>query len=298
MLKNAIIYRILPHQPGFTVGQAEDALARQPFVACGPTQEYSCGWTPPRRVEHGALVETVGQHWVMRFRSEEKKIPADVLKRKVKEKAERILQETGRRPGKKESKELKEEARLDLLPMAFSREAETLVWMDPVGRFLTIDTASQSRADDIVTTLVESLPGLSLALLDTKTSPQAAMSQWLLEQEPPAGFTVDRDCELQSNDESKAKVRYVRHPLDTTEVEDHIRAGKLPVLLALTWDDRVSFVLTAGLQLRSIQFLDSVFESQGADAASGFDADVTIMTGELAELIPDLLTALGGEARA
>ncbi|MDX4958199.1 recombination-associated protein RdgC, partial [Delftia acidovorans] len=64
---------------------------------------------------------------------------------------------------------------------------------------------------------------------------------------------------------------------------------------AMTWDDRVSFVLTQGLQLRKVAMLDVVTESKDGDG--GFDADVAIATGELSKLIPDLIDALGGEGR-
>ena len=107
---------------------------------------------------------------------------------------------------------------------------------------------------------------------------------------------MDRECELKSADEAKAVVRYARHPLDIDEVRAHIEAGKLPTKLALTWDDRVSFVLTEGLQLKKVAFLDTVFEGQTQDDG-GFDADVAIATGELSQLIPDLIAALGGEGR-
>ena len=123
------------------------------------------------------------------------------------------------------------------------------------------------------------------------------MSHWLKEQEPPVGFTVDRECELKSADEEKAVVRYARHPLDIEEVQAHIAAGKLPTKLALTWDDRVSFMLTEGLQLKKVSFLDTVFEDKAADDG-GFDTDVAIATGELSKLIPDLIEALGGEAES
>jgi len=212
-------------------------------------------------------------------------------------KAARIEQETGRKPGKKESRELKDEAKLDLLPMAFTKQGSMWVWIDPQARWLVLDTGSQGRADEVVSLLVELLPGFAVALLDTQTSPQAAMAHWLKEQEPPAGFSVDRECELKSADEAKAVVRYARHPLDIDEVRAHIEAGKLPTKLALTWDDRVSFVLTEGLQLKKISFLDTVFEGQAPDD-QGFDTDVAIATGELTKLIPDLVEALGGEGRS
>ena len=291
-----IVYRIAPGWQADLV-QVEEALAKAPFMECGATQEKSLGWVPPRGEQHGALAESVGGQWILRFMVESKVLPGSVLNRRVKEKAARIEQETGRKPGKKESRELKDEARLDLLPMAFTKQAAMWVWIDPQACTLALDTSSQAHADEVVSLLVELLPGLALALLDTQTSPQAAMAHWLKEQEPPAGFSVDRECELKSADEAKAVVRYARHPLDIDEVRAHIEAGKLPTKLALTWDDRVSFVLTEGLQLKKISFLDTVFEGQAPDD-HGFDTDVAIATGELTKLIPDLVEALGGEGRS
>lgn len=293
MFKNLTIYRISGQV--VTLNQLEAALQKAPFVECGATQEKSAGWVPPRGEAHGALVESIGGQWIARLMIETKAVPGDALARKVKEKAERIEQETGRKPGKKETRDLKEEARLDLLPMAFTKRATTWVWIDPQARALVIDTSSQARADEVARSLVEQLPaGFALALLNTKTAPQAAMAHWLNEQEPPEGFTVDRECELKSQDEDKSVVRYANHPLDIQEVLDHINAGLLPTRLALTWDGRVSFTLTQQLQVKGIRFLDSVFESQQADEG-GFDADVAIATGELGKLIPDLVKALDGE---
>ncbi|MBO9679520.1 MAG: recombination-associated protein RdgC [Acidovorax sp.] len=156
MFKDLIIYRIAQTWAP-DLQTVEDALIKASFAPCGPTQEKSTGWVPPRGEEHGALVESVGGQWIARFMTEAKQIPSDVLKRKVDEKAARIEHETGRRPGRKESKELKEEARLDLLPMAFSKQASTWVWIDQAARLLVIDSSSQGRADEIVSALVEPL---------------------------------------------------------------------------------------------------------------------------------------------
>ena len=62
----------------------------------------------------------------------------------------------------------------------------------------------------------------------------------------------------------------------------------------MTWDDRVSFVLTDTMLVKKVSFLDVVFEGNKPED-SGFDADAAIATGELAQLIPDLMAALGGE---
>lgn len=294
MFNSLIIYRISESwAPDWA--QLDAALAKQQFEGCGPTQEKSVGWVPPRGEEHGAMVEAIGGHWIMRLKTETKMLPSAVLKRAVDEKSAEIEVKEGRKPGRKEKQELKENCKLELLPMAFTKQSATWVWIAPEARMLVIDSGSQGQADQIVTMLVEASPGFAVALIDTQTSPQAAMAGWLHSHDAPAGFSIDRECELKSSDESKAVVRYGRHPLDIEEIREHIDQGKMPTKLALTWDDRVSFVLTAGLQLKKLTLLNMVME--GKVDESGFDADVAITTGELIQLIPDLIDALGGEGR-
>ena len=121
------------------------------------------------------------------------------------------------------------------------------------------------------------------------------MAEWLASKEAPAGFSIDREFELKQPDSEKSVVRYARHTLDIDEVGEHIRQGKLPTQLALTWAGRVSFVLTESLALKKLKLLDVVLEGNAQGADGGFDADVALTTGELSRLIPDLLEALGGE---
>ena len=294
MFKNVIVYRI---GPGWAaqLAQMEESLQTARFVPCGASQEKSFGWVEPRGEAHGPLVEAVGGQLIMKFMTEAKVLPGPVVNRKAQERLEQIEATTGRKPGKKETREIKEDVRLALLPMAFTKQAKTTVWIDPQAQLLVIDAASQGRADEVVTALVTAFDGLNLALLNTTTSPVAAMSEWLTSQEPPAGFSVDRECELKAADESKAVVRYSRHALDTDEVRQHIAVGKLPTKLALTWEGRVSLLLTESLQVKKIAFLEGVFDGSSQEKEDGFDADAAIATGELRKLIPDLLEALGGE---
>lgn len=115
-----IVYRIAPQwQVGLET--LEDALQKAPFAACGATQERAVGFVPPRGEAHGPLAESVGGQWVLRFMVEAKVLPGSVLARKVQDKVDQIERETGRKPGKKEKRDLKDEAKLDLLPMAFTK---------------------------------------------------------------------------------------------------------------------------------------------------------------------------------
>lgn len=293
MFKNLILYRV-----------KKDPMVLADFAAyafepCGAHQEKSIGWVPPRGQEFGALVETIGGHKLMKLMTETKAVPASVVKRGVDALAAEIEKSTGRKPGKKERREMADEVWQNCLPYAFTKQSATLIWGDTNSGLLAVDASSQPKADDAITMLLKAHEGLELQLLNTQTSPAAAMAYWLMEKEAPEDFSIDRECELKASDESKAVVKYGRHPLDIEEVAQHIRAGKLPTKLALTWNDRVSFVLTEGLQVKKLAILDVAFEesaSKSDTAADNFDADMAITTGELSMMIPALIEALGGEA--
>ena len=294
MFKNIIMYRIDTAWAS-TATQVEDSLQSGRYVECGASQEKSLGWIEPRGVANGPLLEAVAGQWIIKLMVETRALPASVVNRKAEERVAQIEASTGRKPGKKETRDLKDDIRLELLPMAFTKQSSSLIWIDREARLLVIDAASQARADEVVTLLVQALPGFAAALINTQVSPVASMAEWLLSQEAPAGFSVDRECELKAADESKAVVRYARHRLDTEEVQQHVREGKMPTRLAMTWAERVSFMLTEGLQLKKLAFLDGVFETSVKNKDDNFDADVAIATGELQKLLPDVLEALGGE---
>ena len=292
-----MIYAIAPTWAP-TAEQMQEGLERARFAECGASQDKSIGWIEPRGEAHGPLVENVSGQLILKLMIEVKVVPGSVITRKAKDRVAQIEASTGRKPGKKETRDIKDDIRLALLPMAFTKQGTVTVWIDATARRLVIDAASQTKADEVLTMLVKSLDGFAATLIDTTTSPVVAMARWLTTQEPPQGFSVDRECELKSADESKAVVRYSRHPLDIDEVRQHIETGKQPTRVAMTWDSRVSFVLTEALQIKKVAFLDVVFEnatgsSKGKD--DGFDTDVAIATAELRKLIPDLLLALDGE---
>jgi len=296
MFKNLTIYRLVSPWTQ-SASQLEEALGTMRFVKCGATQEKSVGWVEPRGHDNGPLVEVVGGQVILKLMIETKAVPTRAVADKVAEKVKEIEESTGRKPGKKERREIGDEIRLTLLPMAFTKVGAVMVWIDPQAKTLVVDAASQAKADEVMTCLIKAIDGLVVQLVSTLMAPATAMAMWLSTKDAPQGFSVDRECELKAADESKAVVRYSRHSLDTDEVAQHIACGKVPTKLALTWSDRVSFVLTDAMVLKKVALLDVVIEdTRGAQDGKedGFDADVAITTGELCKLLPDLFDALGG----
>jgi recombination associated protein RdgC len=295
MFKNLITYRI---GEGWTADAPllAEQLAKETFLPCAPTQPLAVGWAPPRGVEHAPLVEVVDGHWLVKLKREVRLLPSSVVQERIEELAEHLEQTTGRKPGKKAKKDMKEQATHELLPRAFTKTSATQVWIAPAQGLLFVDAGSTSRADEVITLLIQASPGLSLQLVQTAESPAACMAAWLQDGVTPEGFQIERECELKGSDDEKPVVRYARHPLDIDEVRAHLTSGKMPTRLALSWKDRVAFTLTEGFAIKKISFLDLAFE--GKPEASGdeaFDADLALATGELAGLIPALIEGLGGE---
>lgn len=267
-----------------------DAATQWSFVACGPTQPASIGFVAPRPVPHSSLVEVTGSHAVFCVQIEKRMLPASVVKKRCADRAAQIQADTGRKPGRHQMRSIKEEVTRELLPKAFQKQDRILVWLDRRSGFLSLETTSQAKSDAVVDLLVEACPGLRLSLVHTEQSPSACMSAWLVDRQPPAGFTVDDHCELK--DSEKRSVRYTHHDLDLEEITEHITSGKQPTRVGLTWSSRLSFVLSSTLQLRSVS-LPGV-SSSSSDAAQDFDARLAIATAELSGLYADLVLALGG----
>ena len=293
--KNLQIYR-LPAPWAMTAEQLEAHLAPQAFAPCTSLDMQSQGWVSPR--DNGMLVHTVNRQMLILLGTEKKLLPASVINQVAKEKAAELEEQQGFKPGRKQMKEIKEQVTDELLPRAFSIKRNTWTWIDPVNGWLVVDAASSSKAEEVLKLLIKAIDKFPMDGLRVARSPLAAMTDWLAADEAQGGFTVDQDTELRATGEGKATVRYVRHTLEADDVRRHIAAGKQCTRLAMTWADRVSFVLTESLTVKRIAPLDVLKEDSDSTMKNDderFDSDIALMTGELHRMISDLVEALGGE---
>jgi recombination associated protein RdgC len=295
--KNLQIYR-LPAPWAFTPEQLEAALAPHSFVPASSNELLRQGWDTPR--PNGGLVHVVNKQMLILLGAEKKLLPNTVINQVAKARAAELEEAQGFAPGKKAMKELKERVADELLPRAFSIRSNVWTWIDPVNGWLVVDAASPAKADEVIKLLLKAVDKLPLESLRVQRSPVGVMTEWLQADDAPAGFTVDMDTELRATGESKAAVRYVRHTLEAEEVRRHIAAGKQCTRLAMTWDSKISFVLTESLAIKGIKPLDVISEKESStkNDEERFDGDFMLMTGELAKLMADVVEALGGEAKA
>lgn len=296
--KNLQLYRLTPEWQ-ISPGDFEEKLSRFAFHPCGSQEWMSRGWIAPRGDQ--ILVYAQNRQWLVALGVEQKLLPAAVVNQAARERALKLEQQLGYRPGRKQMREIKDNVVAELLPRAFSRYRTSFAWIDPVNGWLAIDAPSSQKAEEVIEVLKRSLDDFPFSALRTRMTPVAAMSEWLSTGEGPGGISIDRDCELKSPFEEQALVRYVRHPLDSDEIRRHIANGKLPTRLALTWNNRVSFVLTDKLEVKKLALLDVAKAEGGSESETDddrFDADFALMSVEFNLLLTDLVEALGGESAA
>ncbi|NYE23249.1 recombination-associated protein RdgC [Pigmentiphaga litoralis] len=295
--KNLLIYR-LPAPWAMTSEQLEELLAEQAFTSGSSQEMQTQGWAPPR--ENGGLVYGLGNNLLLNLRTEKKLLPASVVNQVAKAKAQEIEEQQGFKPGRKQMKEIKENVTETLMPRAFSIQRDTRAWIDTKNGWLVLDASSPTKADEFLQLLNKSVERMPMANLHVEMSPAAAMTDWLSRDEAPVNFTIDQDTELRSSGEGRATVRYVRQSIEADDVRRHIEAGKQVTRLAMTWTDRVSFVLTESLAIKRVAPLDVIKEntdSTGVNDDERFDSDFTMMTGEIGKLLADVVEALGGEKK-
>jgi len=296
--RNLQIYR-LPAPYAMTADALAGALMIQAFTPASSSELLRQGWQSPR----GAgmpLVHAVNGQFLLQLVTEKKVLPAKVINQVAAARADEMEEQQGFRPGKKAMRDLKERVADELLPRAFPIRSAVLVWIDPVNGWLVVDASSPAKADGVVKLLLKAVDKMPLESLRVQRSPLAVMTGWLEADEAPYGFTIDQDATLRATGESRAQIGYKRHTLDPQDTRRHIAAGKQCTRLALTWNDRISFVLDESLAIKSVKPLDVLKENGTGvyDSDERFDSDFALMSGELAKLLADVVEAMGGEARA
>lgn len=291
--KNLRFFRL---HPDWSADAIDDAVAAHAFTPGTSQDPVVLGWAPVH--DEASLVHRVNGQILLCAKAEKKLLPTTVINQIARARAKDKEAEQGYKVGRKQMKELKEDLITELLPRAFNIERHVLVWIDPENKWLAVDAAAAATSDEVMGLLAKTFELFPALPVYTEQSPSAAMTGWLADFNAPYPFSIDQDAELRASGESRSVVRYARHNLDSDEIRKHIADGKQCTRLALTWADKISFVLTDGLEIKRVAPTDLLSEQQeqnSQDAAQDFDNTFVLMSAEFNTLLVELLEALGGE---
>ncbi|WP_394753475.1 recombination-associated protein RdgC [Crenothrix sp.] len=299
--KNLSVFR-LTETFTLTPEELEQQLEPMQFSACGPHELSAMGWTAPLGKSAQQLLHSTNGFMMLCAKKEERVLPSSVVNEMTAEKIFEKEEQQGRKLSKKERTEIKDELIFELLPRAFTFSNNTYAYIDPKGGWLVVDSASAKKAEDLLSLLRKSLGSLPAVPLNTINKPTTVMTEWLTTEQFPDDINIEDECELRSPEEEGGSIRCKRHNLFVPEIKNHLDTGKEVIKLAISWDQRISFVIDDILSIKRLKFLDmvqdQVAESSADDAAARFDADFSIMSAELANFLPRLLELFGGENKA
>lgn len=268
LFSNVIFYQ-LPNCE-LTDDEFLSALEMSPYAPCLKSQPVSVGWVPS--VTDGSLLTVNNGALFMTLHTEEKKVPADVVKQEVKVLVDKFKKKEGKDPTAEQIKEWKAHVTLSLLPRAFSKHTETRMIISPDKKWLAIDASSANKAEALIKLLRSALAAdeHSFATLPMRptVNMEQVMTNWLIQKELPE--KVEQGVEAKLSD-SEGIVKVERVDLFGTDVRKLLEANYKVLSLALNYDG-MSFKIDKTLTLKSFN-VDASMLPEDEDYSTEEDAD-------------------------
>ncbi|GAA0832992.1 MAG: recombination-associated protein RdgC [Marinomonas sp.] len=283
--KNAQIFQ-LKDTESLDTNELIDKIPEFPLKECGSQEEFSFGWLPLiRNSEQWSLAS---DHCLLfRAGKEEKVLPAAVVREELEAKVAEIELIEGRKVGRKEKTDMKDELVFTLRPKAFSKRTDVWAYIDLKAKILVINSTNASMTELLFKHLQTTLGSFPMSPLQAQVSPASLMTDWLTKNEVPASLETGDECEIQDGSEEKATIRFKALEPLSEDVTRHLEQGMAVKSLALRWTDKLTFVLHEDLTLRKIKFDDALKEAAFNDSQGGglsdMDANFSLMSLTLRE---------------
>ena len=264
------------------------------FTPCGNSSPTSIGWVPPvGKGEDAPLVHAANGILLICLKTEEKLLPASVLREQLAEKIDKIEETEGRKVKRKEKEGLKDEIYFSLLPQAFTKSSLMYAYIDLQQQVMVVDSASTNKAEELLTFLRKTLGSLKVEIPEIQ-SPMALMTDWIKNDSNPVLLQLENSCTLQNPQDEKSLVRCQKQDLGSKNILSFLNDGFCAIQLSLAWSEQLAFTLKQDFTIRQVKFLDAVKEAASdiftETPEQRFDADFAIMTETLRNFTADLLS--------
>lgn len=284
------------------------ALASKPSRMPGKMELNAVGFIPPVG-EEGAFIERVGpMAWVFAYRVAERMLPGKIVRNEVTTRVRKIEREQERKVYAREKQQIKDEVISKLLPQAFIDTK--VVYGMVTGPYILIDSSSAKRGEDILSTLRSCLGSLGARPVSVKTTPIDTYTRWFTGTDEPLLFSLTGDFKANNrSDESDFVNGKGTSPKDEGLSDLVLEHDRRVTVLGLNWatstGESASFTTNEMIGIKGIKWPESLAEQAADQMGEEEDSDARLVTllrttmillsAELAQLLEDLLLALGGE---
>ncbi|MBA3536392.1 MAG: recombination-associated protein RdgC [Tatlockia sp.] len=270
-------------------------LAAEVLKPCPPHARFIYGWLPSFGDE---LVQEVAGCSLISLGKEERILPRGVIKRMLAERVKSIEMQQGRSLKRTEKAQLAEDLEFELLPKSFCVQKQLPAILDSVSKRLIINASSNNQASQLTSLLRKSIPGIQIEPLAYNENLALRYAQWLSNPELiPPSFQLASDCLLFSLDDEKKRFNCKGYELPAQEILTLLSQGLAAAEISLIWKERIQFTLTHDLVFKRLKSLDYLVDEfieiqQLEEEYQQRDAALALLSGELRELMTDLLDGL------
>ena len=250
------------------------------FIATDPEggQEATIGFTPINSglPADGYFRDIDGSGVLCFIQIAKRSLPTRVVRDQAEKDRATIEDQTGRKMGRKEFRELMEDARFALLPRAFVNRVRIPVILTSDNR-LFVFTGTSKHLDAITSLLVEFFLGFGISFSLHHPGSNVSVEGWMTAMATDADGAENitpTDFAVMKGEES-AQIRIVNRDLDFEAVRDALKAGYRVKQIGLRHTGSgITFRLSDSMTLRQIDFSD--------------DAQLELASGNVGEYLSDL----------
>lgn len=267
----------MPINLDLVVSKAEEKALK----ACGSQEEYSFGWSPLLRdTQQWGLIQD--SCLLLRAVKEEKHLPSQVVREELERKVSEIEALEGRKIGRKEKADMKDEVVFTLRPKSFTKKSDIWMYIDLKEGIIVINSANATQIDLLLKLLADTLDCSPMRPLQAQSAPSDVITDWLLNNTLPPSLETGDECHLTDNSEDKASVKFKSLEPLSQDVTQHLETGMKVKTLALKMSETLSMTINSDLSISKVKFddllKDKAFEDSQGGGLSDMDAQFSIMT--------------------
>lgn len=272
-------------QPDLIQQSVNAALEQHPFTELTAMQEETDGWVAPFGTHQ--LCELVHGRLYMTLQFQQKILPASVINEAMLKKAAEIEAQEGRRPGRKEREQLKEDIRAEKLPQAFHKTSKVSLFYDIARKLLVVNASSEKKADTVTAYLREAIGSLPIIPFVKSASGADVLTTWYLDPNTrPSMTTLESPVYLTMVQDPTVKSSHRNLDLHAPEIQQAIDSGMRVKKVGINVDGEISGTIDEKFVLRTLRYSDALVEK--GNESDDPRTDAMLMSDSLVSLIESI----------
>lgn len=305
IFSNLLVYRLTdPAAFHSRYHELNELLAEKPARLPAKSELKAAGFTTPLGIDDEYVELIKPKTFTFAINFAERMLPAKVVRQRVSSEVTQIEKEEERKVYAREKNQIKDKVISEMLPHAFidQRVIRAMV----IGPYIVIDTTSAKRGEDVLCMLREVLGTLGVRPATVRTTPIEPFTRWFTGHEMPPKFMLTGDFKANNtNDESDLLNGKGTSPKAEGLSDLVAEFGRRVTVLGLGWqsnaEETVYFSVNEMIGIKGIKWPEVIMDMASRDAGEEAEhhnllrATLLLLADEMANLITDLLDALGGE---